>query len=203
MIARILALFLSVFPGLALAEALPALFDVSGVASDDVLNVRSAPGVGNSIIGTLDATARNIEVVDLNETGDWAQINVDEATGWISMAFLTRQTGQPDDALPRPLTCFGTEPFWSLDIDTGPVASLSRPAEEPIEVTMLDPVTASNRTDRYAIFGQGGDRVYTFIFHRDACNDGMSDRAYGMSVDLFLTEEAGVNYVTGCCSLAQ
>lgn len=203
MIARLACLLCLLCPGLTWAQALPAFYDVSGVAADDVLNVRAAPGVGNSIVSTLGADARRVEVVALNADGDWGQINVGEATGWISMAFLTRQQNQPDDELPRPLACFGTEPFWSLDIGTGPSAELSRPDETPVEVTMLEPVTASNRTDRYAIFGQGGDRVYTFIFHRNACSDGMSDRAYGISVDLFLTEEAGVNYVTGCCNLAQ
>jgi len=203
MISRFFAVLIALWPSLGSADALPAFYDVAGVASDDVLNVRAAPGVGNSIVDTLTADARNVEVVALNADGDWGQINVGEMTGWISMTFLTRQPGQPDNELPRPLACFGTEPFWSLDIGTGQSAELGRPDADSVQITMLDPVTSSNRTDRYAIFGQGGERVYTFIFHRDACGDGMSDRAYGISVDLFLTEETGVNYVTGCCSLTQ
>ncbi|MEO1139736.1 MAG: SH3 domain-containing protein [Pseudomonadota bacterium] len=185
------------------AEALPAFYDVTGVAADDFLNVRAAPGTAASIIGKLAPTETAVEVVAKNAAGEWGQVNVGETAGWVSLAYLARQPGQADDQLPRPLTCAGTEPFWSLSINASSTAELSRPDEEPVQVTMLDPVTASNRTDRYAIFGQGGERVYTFIFHRDICSDGMSDRTYGISVDLFLTEESGVNYVTGCCNLAQ
>jgi len=194
-------LFALSFASIAWSEALPAHYDVSNVAPDDVLNIRQAPGTAASIIGKLGHKDTDIEVVAFDEAGEWGQVNVGEMSGWVSLRFLTRQPGQIDDKLPTPLVCTGTEPFWTLDIAGGETAQLSRPGETPVDVRMLDPVTASNRTDRYAIFGQGGDRVYTFIFHRDACSDGMSDRAYGMSVDLFLTEEKGVSYVTGCCSL--
>ncbi|WP_317056494.1 SH3 domain-containing protein [Roseovarius rhodophyticola] len=185
----------------AYSEALPAYYNVSNVAPDDVLNIRQAPSTAASIIGKLGHEDTSIEVVAFDEDKEWGQVNIGEMAGWVSLRFLTRQPGQIDDELPSPLVCAGTEPFWTLDIAGGETAQLSRPGETPVDVRMLEPVTASNRTDRYAIFGQGGDRVYTFIFHRDACSDGMSDRAYGMSVDLFLTEEKGVSYVTGCCNL--
>ncbi|WP_338549562.1 SH3 domain-containing protein [Roseovarius phycicola] len=194
-------LFALSFASAAWSEALPAYYDVTNVAPDDVLNIREAPGTAASIIGKLGHEDTNIEVVSFDKAGEWGQVNIGEMSGWVSLKFLTRQPGQIDDELPTPLVCTGTEPFWTLEIAGGETAQLSRPGETAVDVKMLEPVTASNRTDRYAIFGQGGDRVYTFIFHRDACSDGMSDRAYGMSVDLFLTEDKGVSYVTGCCNL--
>lgn len=183
------------------AQALPAFYDVTNVANDDVLNIRQAPSVSASIVGKLNYDDTSIEVVAFDEDNEWGQVNIGETAGWVSLRFLSRQPGQIEDELPRPLLCSGTEPFWSLEITNSDTAQLSRPGETPVDVQMLDPVTASNRTDRYAIFGQGGERVYTFIFHRDSCSDGMSDRSYGISVDLFLTEEKGVSYVTGCCNL--
>ncbi len=194
-------LFALSFASAAWSEALPAYYDVTNVAPDDVLNIREAPGTAASIIGKLSHEDTNIEVVSFDKAREWGQVNIGEMSGWVSLKFLTRQPGQVEDELPTPLVCTGTEPFWSLEIAGGETAQLSRPGETAVDVKMLEPVTASNRTDRYAIFGQGGDRVYTFIFHRDACSDGMSDRAYGMSVDLFLTEDKGVSYVTGCCNL--
>lgn len=188
---------------LANAQAVPAFYNVSGVAADDVLNVRAAPGVGNTIIAKLEANASAIEVVAFDDTGDWARINVGETSGWVAARFLARRPGQPEDRLPRPLICSGTEPFWSLEIDRAETASFTRMDQDTIPVVTLDPVTSENRTDRYAIFGQGNDRVFTFMFQRDACSDGMSDRAYGISVDLFMTEDAGVTYLTGCCNITR
>ncbi|MGK7753172.1 MULTISPECIES: COG3650 family protein [unclassified Roseovarius] len=185
------------------AQSLPAFYDVSGVAADDVLNVRAGPGVGNSIIAKLNADASFIEVVAFDETRKWARVNVDEASGWVAVRFLDRRLDQPDNQLPRPLTCTGTEPFWSLAIDRTATATLDRMDDEPITVATLEPVTSQNRTDHYAIFGQAQTQVFTFMFQRDACTDGMSDRAYGMSVDLFVTEESGVTFLTGCCNLAR
>lgn len=183
------------------ADAFPAFFNVTGVAVEDVLNVRASPSTSASIIAKLSHDDQNIEVVRHDPDGEWGLVNIGETAGWVSLRFLERASGQVDDQLPRPLICTGTEPFWSLQIGNSNAAELLRPGDTPVGITLLDPVTASNRTDRYAIFGQSEESVYTFIFHRNMCSDGMSDRAYGLSVDLFLTEKSGVNYVTGCCSL--
>ena len=95
-------------------HSLPALFDVRGVASDDVLNVRSGPGVENEIIGALKHDARGIEAVGANADGTWLLVNTFERAGWASARFLQRTGPDWDAGLPRPLGCFGTEPFWSL-----------------------------------------------------------------------------------------
>ncbi|QFT97928.1 Bacterial SH3 domain protein [Roseovarius sp. THAF8] len=198
------ACLLSLWASLAHAQAVPAFYDVSGVAPDDVLNVRAAPGVGNSIVAKLDSGATYIEVVGFDDSREWARINVEEQSGWVAARFLTRRAGQPDDELPRPLVCTGTEPFWSLEVARTASATLDRMDEDPVSVSTLNPVTSENRTDRYAIFGQSQTQeVFTFMFQRDACTDGMSDRYYGMSVDLFVTEESGVTYLTGCCNLSR
>ena len=39
------------------------MFDVTGVAANDVLNIRAAPDASAEIIGTLSPNARDIEVV--------------------------------------------------------------------------------------------------------------------------------------------
>ena len=199
--ASALSVLFAVLVCMAHAESLPAFYNVSGVAQDDVLNVRSAPDLSSRILSTLPHDATSIEVVARSPDDGWAQVNIGEQTGWISLAFLARQAAQPDDTLPRPLACFGTEPFWSLKIPQDGPAEMARMDAETVSIQTLDPVTSANQTDRYAVFGQSSERVFTFIFHRDQCFDQMSDRAYGMSVDIFMTEDSGVNYVTGCCNL--
>ena len=197
----VLSCLLALVASIAQAEDLPAFHDVSGVTENDVLNVRAAPDISSSILSTLPHDATAIEVVARDADTQWAQINVGEQAGWVSLDFLARRAGQPDNMLPRPLSCIGNEPFWTLKLPENGPAEIARIDAEPVSIDTLDPVTSANRTDRYAVFGQGSEQVFTFIFHRDQCSDLMSDRVYGMSVDIFMTEQSGVSYVTGCCNL--
>lgn len=68
-------------------DAWPALYDVSGVASDDVLNIRAEPSADAPIIGTLAHDATNVEIIRDGENG-WGLVNTDEGTGWVSFAYL-------------------------------------------------------------------------------------------------------------------
>ncbi len=191
------------FGTFARAEPLPAFFDVSGVAQTDVLNVRAAPNTSASILDRLASDVEGIEVVARDESGDWGRINMRERSGWVAMRYLARQPGQPGDVLPRPLNCSGTEPFWSLSLISDQKAEFSRSGQDPVSFGNLYTVVAENRTDRYAIFGESEARVLTSVFRRDLCTDGMSDRAYGIDVDIFLTEQSGVSFVSGCCTISR
>ncbi|SIS54451.1 SH3 domain-containing protein [Roseivivax lentus] len=194
----VLGLVLGLAPGLAAplhAQDLPALYDVTGVASDDVLNVREGPAASAAQIGALGPAATDIEVTAI-ENG-WGRVNTDERSGWASLSFLARQGGQWADGLPAPRTCFGTEPFWSLDL-----------AADVFDFQLFDkglvsgPITlrtrASGRPDRYAFAGEaGGDRAI-LVMGRAECSDGMSDRLYGLTADFLL----GDTLYSGCCSVA-
>lgn len=201
MIRYVLALLLCCIPYTLLAESLPAFYDVTNVEATDVLNVRDAPNTSASILGTLTPTATRIEVVGIDPTNSWARINLQGKSGWVSLAFLQRQPGQPEDRLSKPLNCFGNEPFWAVALSEGDTAELTKPGEPTLLFENLYTVDAANRSDRHAVFGQGEESVFTMVFHRDQCTDTMSDRLFGISVDVFLTGSRDVNYVTGCCSL--
>ncbi len=180
------------------AEVYPALHDVTGVAANDVLNIRAEPDAGSPVIGTLDPNARSVEVIAV--TDGWALVNIDESSGYASMRFLAR-SAEPDwTALERPLTCLGTEPFWSLEID--PAAGETRfrtPEDEaahtaPITVTW--PAMPGSRTAAVAL----PDGLA--VLAPAACSDGMSDRGYGIAADLFLTGPDPA-HLSGCCRLGQ
>lgn len=190
------------WPLCAAAQSLPALFDVTDVAQDDVLNIRSGPDIGFGIIGALAPDARNIEVVERDDSEEWGRINFDEGSGWVSLRYLRRQPGQTYDTLPRPLACSGTEPFWTFTVESGPEAEFQWLGETPRRFDNLFSVNSSNRTDRYAILADGAQGVLTSVFHQAVCSDGMSDRLYGLSVDIFLTGEKDVEFISGCCSIA-
>jgi len=190
------------WPLCAVAQSLPALFNVTDVEEDDVLNIRSEPGIGADIIGALAPDARDIEVVERDESEDWGKINIDEGTGWVALRYLRRQPGQTNDVLPRPLACSGTEPFWTFTVESGPEAEFQWLGEPPQKFDNLFSVNSSNRTDRHAILADGEQGVLTSVFRQSLCSDGMSDRVYGLSVDIFLTGENDVEFFSGCCSVA-
>jgi hypothetical protein len=77
-------------------------FAVVGVYSDDVLNVRRAPGVSNPIVGTIPYFGRNVEVhAGAESVGDawWVPIRYQVLNGWVNRGFLARQVGDLGDAL--------------------------------------------------------------------------------------------------------
>ncbi len=199
---RWVVLLLFLFPVAAAAQNLPALYDVSGVASNDTLNVRAGPSTEFDIIDKLAFDAQGLEVVDLDKTGEWGLINIAEQSGWISLKFTRRQPGQPDTGLPRALECYGTEPFWAFTVASDRSATFSEPDRETT-IEELVVVPSRNRTDRHALFGDGGDRIFTTMVGHSLCSDGMSDRIYGMSIDLLVTDAEGVNVYSGCCSVGQ
>ncbi len=61
------------------------------IASGDVLNVRSAPGVENPIISSFGPAARDIWRTGA-ETGSWVEVYLPgDATGWVNSTYLTEQ----------------------------------------------------------------------------------------------------------------
>jgi len=194
---RLAAWLVALWASAAAAFELPAFYAVRDVAPDDVLNVRAAPSVAAEVIGTLAPDARNIEVTALSADGRWGEINVDERSGWTSMRFLTRTAGM---ATPLRAQCFGTEPFWSLTIDGNATFDSASGADFTFGVTAQ--VSSANRTDRRAVLGRGPIGGLSATIAAQSCSDGMSDRAYGLSIDAVLDlQTGGPRLISGCCSL--
>ncbi|MGH1411985.1 MAG: COG3650 family protein [Pelagimonas sp.] len=196
MLIRAFAVLLATTCG-AYADNLPALFDVTGVASDDTLNVRTRPMGGANIIGTLAYDAKGIEVIE--EQSNWGRVNVDGGTGWASMKFLKMQ---PQSSLPEAqnLRCFGTEPFWSLNITQGETAVLSTPEGSDRGFIVGSLQAASARPEPYAIQGAGQGENITVVVSKEICSDGMSDNLFGLDgtvvIGGYLTE-----VLSGCCTV--
>ncbi|MGB8812398.1 MAG: peptide-binding protein [Paracoccaceae bacterium] len=186
----------------ALADTLPALFAVTGVAGDDTLNIRINPDASTEPIGTLPPDAQDVEVITLSGDGRWGMVNGNERAGWVAMRFLARQPGPDWLAMQTPLTCHGTEPFWTLR---------ANPAVGKIGLSQMDADIAalgidwsaptSGRPDRigWHITGPATDGFATLQTTR--CTDGMSDQQYGIGIDFFLKSDAGTIGYSGCCSL--
>lgn len=192
------------------AQPLPALFDVSGVASDDVLNIRAQPSASAEKIGALAHDATGVEVVAVSENGRWGLVNVEGRSGWVSLHFLRRDP-EAGRNLPAGLACSGTEPFWALAFSSDGTAlaqwlMLGLPGDssaiydgywssppvnrgpDPVAFALLREMTAT---------GVGA----TGIIRREYCDDGMSDQTYGLSINMVLTGQERL-FVDGCCSLS-
>lgn len=203
---RMLALLVVLVAGPALAKDFPAVYRVSGVASDDVLNIRSAPDASSEIIGAFQPGTIGVEVMFTDPSGLWARVNTGERAGWTSLRFLEPEDSRPWHDMFQPVQCFGTEPFWSVEL-TGRAPSSFQVLGE--EVSTLNPVWESpvfghDRTDSVIFRHESGYSRTVTMLRAEACNDGMSDREYGLAVtimsegpDTFLPDPL----LRGCCTL--
>ncbi len=91
-------------------QATADTYQVTGVAADDVLNVRSGPGTENMIVGMLQPNARGVtltgETAQSADGGTWWQISdptLPGDTGWVNARFLTAEAAvMPVDPAPEP-----------------------------------------------------------------------------------------------------
>lgn len=201
----LLGLFLlAAWPVAATPEyTLPTLFDVTGVAANDVLNIRAVPNGSAAIIGTLAPHARDIEVVGYDASGRWARINTGERSGWAALRYLAYQVDVWNPGtLPPTLHCIGTEPFWSFR-PRGNTVVFSTP-EAPESVMRIETVltTGMFRDPRRSVTAQGASQRMTAVMVPMACSDGMSDRAYGLDFTVILEGRGEPQMLTGCCSIA-
>ena len=75
-------------------------YAVVGVALDDELNVRAAPGADQAVVGTLPAYATGLQVTGSGrQVGDgiWAPLSGRDLKGWANAAYLARQAGQASE----------------------------------------------------------------------------------------------------------
>ncbi len=180
------------------ADTLPAHFVTRGVAADDTLNIRAKPDASAEIIGEYGPYTLNIEVISTSSDGAWGFVGMGERNGWVAMRYLERSDHQDENAFPRPMTCLGTEPFWTLNVTTrGDEYHELGFGRRDLEMTQ--DMGALNGA--MAVFQEGPTLNRTLIVQKGYCGDGMSDREFGCKATLF-TEAPDGNYVqSGCCTL--
>ena len=182
---------------------LPTLFDVTGVAADDVLNIRAEPDASSEIIGSFAPGAQRIEVVAHDSSGRWGQVNTNGRSGWASMHYLAYRTDVWEDGkVPPSLSCAGTEPFWSLAPDGGTL-TYSTPDGPEIHLPLVSVLSPGYlRAPRRTLIGEGAAARITAVVVPAACSDGMSDRAYGLDATLIIEQGRERRMRVGCCSIA-
>ena len=191
-------------PGVAIAQQLndwPTLYDVTGVSADDSLNVRVSPDAASSVLGVLDHNAKSVEVIRTSEDGKWARVNVGESSGWTSLRFL--ETSAPRQAdRPAPVVCFGTEPFWAFTDRVPNQVKFQFPDADPLFFDISSEGASQNQRGRYFLVGANSETDLGSILRAEICSDGMSEREFGMSIDIGLIGDSGTTFLSGCCSVA-
>jgi uncharacterized membrane protein len=186
-------------PAMATQDGWPAIHDVAGVAADDVLNIRERPDASSPVVGQL-APDATVEVIRPNERLTWGLVNAGERTGWVALRYLARRPGQWDGAFPEIASCFGTEPFWSLARE-GDTLTFSTPeSAEAFSITARS--GSESRRDSFHMIAEGAGGPAIAILQTETCSDGMSDREFGISVQLLLGPGADARQLSGCCTRA-
>ena len=192
-----LAAALALLPFAAMAGEFPAAYSVSGVAANDVLNIRAEPSAAAPILGQFAPDRLRVEVLETTPDGKWGLVGLPESNGWVSMRYLAPL---PDaaSAMPQPIVCLGTESFWSLGV-TGPETALWKTPEIKEEIVLISSAKAPLG---YIVTLTGSDRgEQVLIITREQCSDGMSDRRFGFSARLFQQTEQENTLLSGCCTL--
>lgn len=186
--------------GSALADEFPALYSVTKVERSDRLNLREKPDAKSLVLGSLSPDAVDVEVTELSRDGTWGRVNQDDRSAWVAMRFLERQDAAPWYDASVPLSCYGTEPFWGLNI-SGSEAKFDSPdgPEAPIAITQRAAPPVPDMGPRAMLGLRIGEGFA--IIRSQSCSDGMSDRANGLAIDLFRSTQDGLMGQSGCCSL--
>ncbi len=200
LISLIISLFVTTA---AWAEApyLPALYDVSGVAAGDVLNLRAGPGVKHPVVGRYARNQRRISVLQLSDDSNWGLVAHGEGRAWVAMHSLMLQPRQVAGQLPEPLFCGGTEPGWDLSLDQGRAVFSDYDGKGPELRLRWQGVADGMQPYFYGVRLADDSHEINAVITRDLCSDGMSDRPHGFSINAILSGDWGNRMVTGCCSL--
>ncbi|SFJ68812.1 hypothetical protein [Jannaschia pohangensis] len=174
---------------------------MTGVAADDVLNIRALADADADIIAGLAPDATDVEVVFPSLDGRWGQIRAGERTGWVAMRFLSRQPGQTGDSYPAITACYGNEPYWSLETD-GEQAQLTLSGETLVDGYLRDGTRSANRIDIFGFAAGDAEGEARGVLRRELCSDGMSDRLFGLSITLIYVGARGHSTLSGCCVLS-
>ena len=193
----LVALGLLIPCGAALAfEAAPKLKRVSGLEAGDVLNVRAEPSASSEDLGDLKQDAV-VEALETSSDGQWLRIIWNEGNGWISADYL-EDMDRPmlDSGMPVGLMCVGTEPFWSLRLGGDGLLDYDIEGVETSDRITWSSSSRNQGSVRHAFRSDS----FAGVLRSEECSDGMSDIAYGWSLDLLIEQEPR-QFLSACCSV--
>lgn len=176
----------------------PSYYKVTS-SLENYLNVRAEPSVDAADVGNLDPGAQPLEIIETDESGNWGRIIWQETTAWVALRFLEpiELPQLADTIVPIGLLCAGTEPFWTIEIESSQNAVLNTPeAATPMSITNVS-VSKNRSEDPVAIELFTKDYSAVTVVSRQACSDGLTDIKYNWTADVILQPD--LNLLSGCC----
>jgi uncharacterized membrane protein len=196
-----------VWGGVASASDLPTLYAVIGIPNDQVLAIQSAPAEESETLAAFRFNASGVEVVNFSKDGAWGQVNLAETSGWVLMKHLTPF---PADTATR-MTCFGNEPFWTLELGPETTGTWKTPdSDGMVSFKKADSGRIASGEIRMteASVLSGAHVPFEATITPQICSDGMSDRVFGLSTEILLKGYSGFaspdgdQTRSGCCSIS-
>lgn len=142
---------------------------VIGVAHDDVLNLRSAPGADQHILGGIPPLYDAL--IALGETRQlpgsmWIAVDFDGAEGWANLRFIA-YLGDTTDATAEIVENLGEAPAAETMLDLGQIVAQSLASDEPASdiVLTVAPVVEDLGEVIYDVIGLGDDAVRGLRVH--------------------------------------
>lgn len=142
---------------------------VIGVAHDDVLNLRSAPGADQDILAGIPPLHANLTAV--GETRElpgsmWIGVEYDGTRGWVNLRFVG-YLGETTDATAAIIDNLGGRPAADTMLDLGLIIAESLASDEPKSdlVVTVAPSTGDLGEVTYDVIGLGDDAVRGLRVH--------------------------------------
>jgi hypothetical protein len=145
------------------------VLSVVGVAYDDHLNVRAAPGTDQPVVARLDPLAQ-----DLVATGAvrklaasiWYEVEVERVTGWVGSYFVA-YGGTVDDLTAQVVSRLGRRPVAETMLELGRIVAEALASDEPrSRVVVTVPLSVGDLGEvTYDVIGLGDDSVRGYRLH--------------------------------------
>jgi uncharacterized membrane protein len=175
------------------AEPAGATLSVYGVGDNDTLRMRAGPSASTPETGSIPPNGDGIEAGDPTDNLNWLSVTYKGKTGFVNTSFLAYGAQATRDRLPVRLQCFGTEPFWSIDVGYHRALANLVFSESKAELSLADPETSRGFVSPWLLRGEGAADF--LLIDAKKCSDGMSDTDYSYS----LSAEVGGVLLKGCC----
>ena len=144
------------------------VLSVVGVAHDDVLNVREAPGLFNTIIDTIEPTGTAVAAGTARDLGQaiWIVLDTESEEGWSNLSFLAYE-GATDDATAFVVEQLGEVPTASSMDELGRMVAETHATTEPQSRIVMSVAGTSGDLGEvtYDVIGIGDDSVYGYRLH--------------------------------------
>ena len=152
-------------PGEAIAIG-PAAGDelaVVGIAHDDVLNFRTAPGTDSPVLSKLPSLTRGLIATGRARSlpeSIWFEVDLDAVAGWVSSAYVG-QLGQTDDATSEVIAAAGETPEGETMLDLGMIVAEVMASDDPPSriVMSVAPIVGDLGEVTYDVVGLGDDAL--------------------------------------------